>query len=310
MSPAIVDSLSTGRQHDDVFAAATHVAQSPGAFAKIEQSTRRRNADSKPQPCAPRRLQPGGIRAGEGDSKRCFSVDDAIAQSDGLWENAPLMRRLLDSCIIEDELRRRNVSLEPARVQATLEELRRRRGLLSDDALKAWMADTGVSLRVLHDMAEEIARSNKLRELIVGEHFERYLKDHRDEADVVSLAILQLSTLEMAREFVALLGTPAADFTKLAQQAYVEDASGGTLLSFRKEPRYKLAQEFGDDVRFTPGAIIESSGGRTIHYVMGIDRVVPTDEVRHRLETKLFEDWLRDQRAARTGWFSEDAERT
>jgi hypothetical protein len=107
-----------------------------------------------------------------------------------LWEKKPLLQRLIDSCLIEAELQRRDVQVSAEDVQAACDEMRRRRGLLSAADLHAWLADSGTTLQALDEMAAGRARALKLRDLVADDRVSDYFERHRDAFDTIVTAVL------------------------------------------------------------------------------------------------------------------------
>jgi putative peptide maturation system protein len=244
-----------------------------------------------------------------------LSVENAIAQLEMLWEQGPLMRRLVDSCIIEAELKRTTVETTPTDVQRALDGLRRGRGLTSATAMRTWMQDSGTTLQQLEELATRLARALKLRERIVGDEAERYFAAHRTDFDTIRLAVVKVPSEALARQILASIDSTQGGLVAAARDAFVNDPAGRTELTFRKDLRYKLAAE--NTVQLfdvQPGILlgpIPGPAGFTLMQVLSIHPAQMDDITRNAVQTRLFEEWLATQRRGATvEWFWGNTNRT
>jgi putative peptide maturation system protein len=241
-----------------------------------------------------------------------MAVEEAIAQLDMLWQSSALMQRLIDSCIIEGELQRRNVQISPEEVQATLDSMRRRRGLFTAAQLKTWLFDSGMTLSALQDMALKIARANRLRDLVVGAETTRYLEAHRSAFDAIKLAVLEVGTLARAEEIAAQVRQQAVPLMEVAHRLFVADSEGDARFSFRSDARHAIEAQFqAGSLAAKTVHIVAGEQGCLVLEVLAVDPAPISPATAQRVKAKLFQDWLADQRrAARIEWFWGDAQRT
>jgi putative peptide maturation system protein len=225
------------------------------------------------------------------------------------------MQRLIDSCLVEAELQRRDVEVTPEDVQTTIDDMRRRRGLLTIDDTRTWLAESGMSLHGLTDLATKLARAAKLRDLIVGKEVDAYLEQHRRSFDVVTVRVLQTPNQRVASDTAQAVRDRTGTFMDVAQAAFTQDATGRTSLFYRKEPRHRLEAKLGAEAAtLAAGALIgpvAEGNEHTLIHVVSIEPAERNAGLRSRVVAKLFEDWLREQRkAARIEWFWGSAQQT
>ncbi len=239
-----------------------------------------------------------------------MAVEEAIAQLDMLWQKSALMQRLIDSCIIEGELQRRNVQVSPEDVQATLDSMRHRRGLFTAAKLKTWLFDSGMTLNALQDMALKIARANRLRDLIVGAETASYFEAHRAAFDQIKLSVLQVDTLAIAEEIAARVRRQAVPLMEVAQRRFMSTAS--TQFSFRSDVRHALETEYQvSDLAAESVHVVPGEQAFLVLEVLAVEPVLTNPAAAQAVKAKLFQDWLAGQRrAARIEWFWGDAQRT
>ncbi|MDY6948013.1 MAG: hypothetical protein SXG53_20075, partial [Pseudomonadota bacterium] len=229
---------------------------------------------------------------------------------DMLWQKSALMQRLIDSCIIEGELQRRNVQVTPEDVQATLDGMRRRRGLFTAAQLKTWLFDSGMTLNALQDMALKIARANRLRDLLVGAQTASYFEAHRAAFDQVKLSVLQVDTLAIAEEIAARVRRQAVPLMEVAQRRLMSTAS--VQFSFRSDVRHALEMEYQvDDLAAESVHVVAGEQAFLVLEVLAVEPVLTNPVTAQAVKAKLFQDWLAEQRrTARIEWFWGDAQRT
>jgi putative peptide maturation system protein len=239
-----------------------------------------------------------------------MAVEQAVSQLDVLWEKAPLMQRLIDSCIIEGELQRRNIEVDAADAQAAFDTMRRRRGLFTVQALQTWLRDSGASMATLQDLATKRARATKLRQVIVGNDVEAYFATHSREFDEIKIACFESHSLEIAQRIADEVRQSRATLAAAAQDAFVKGL--GTELTFRTVARRSLHADVGlaeaadGDVQ-----VIERDGRSIVTQVLAIQPAEHSPATLARVTSALFQEWLAVQRsAARIEWFWGDAQRT
>jgi putative peptide maturation system protein len=235
-------------------------------------------------------------------------VEIAIRHLDLLWQSRPLMQRLIDSCLVEAELERRQIEVTDAEVQTSVNDLRRRRGLLTAADTHAWLAESGMSMQGLTDLAARLARAAKLRELIVSEDVGYCLDAHRGDFDTVNTRVLQTPDARTARQLADAVRDGSRSFLHAAEDAVFADASGRTQFFYRKEQRHRLAARLNEgSFSFNAGDLVgpvEAGDERLVINVVSVEPADRNPHLRSAVMTRLFDEWLREQRQkARIEWF-------
>ncbi|HEY5808109.1 MAG TPA: TIGR04500 family putative peptide maturation system protein [Povalibacter sp.] len=241
-----------------------------------------------------------------------MAVEQAIAQLDLLWEKTALMQRLIDSCIVEGELQRRDIQISTADIQAAFDGMRRRRGLYTAAAMQAWLDNSGVSRAALEDTASKLARTAKLRDVIAGPQVNDYFDAHRAQFDEIKLAVLEVRSETDAERVAQSIRAGGVTLVDAAQTLFLEDMSGRTRLSFQQDARHTLATEFAG-VEPAMGTVHVCARDNTflVVQVLAIHAAQLSPLTTQRVKAKLFQDWLTEQRrAARIEWFWGEAQRT
>jgi putative peptide maturation system protein len=239
-------------------------------------------------------------------------VEEAIGQLDVLWQKSALMQRLIDSCLIEGELRGQAVQVTPAEVQSTLDDMRRRRGLFTAAQLKNWLADSGMSLATLQDMALKVARANKLRDVVIGAAAAEYFENHRAAFDRVKVAVLEVANRAKAEEVAAHIRRHAAPLSEIANQLFLMNDVDRTQFAFKCGARHHIEAEF-ELTDLWPGTVhvVEDQDGCRLLEVLAIEPVKPSSGTLRAVKGKMFQDWLTQRRrSARIEWFWGESQRT
>jgi putative peptide maturation system protein len=235
-------------------------------------------------------------------------VENAIRHLDLLWQRKPLMQRLIDSCLIEAELERRQIEVTQAEVQSTVNDIRRRRGLLTAADTHAWLAESGMSMQGLTDLAGRLARAAKLREIIVGDEADRCLESDREQFDTINTRVLQTPDTQAARQIAASVRDGSRSFLHAAEDAVFSDSSGRTQFFYRKELRHRLmARTTDNSSSLAAGDVLgplEEGDERLVINVVSVEPASLNPHLRSAVVARLFEAWLREQRQqARIEWF-------
>jgi putative peptide maturation system protein len=218
-------------------------------------------------------------------------VENAIQQLDLLWQKTPLMQRLIDSCLIEAELQRRQIEVTPDEVQSAIDEMRRRRGLLSAADTNAWLVSSGMSMHGLSDLAVKLARAAKLREAVVGHEVNRHLEQHQTNFDIVHVRVLQSPDAATIRQVAEAVRNGSCEFLDAAEEAVFRDITGRTELFSRREPRHRLLARLADEEH-------------VLTQVVSIEPADRNPNLRSAVVAHLFEEWLRERReSAHIEWF-------
>lgn len=242
-------------------------------------------------------------------------VVDAVARLDVLWQNDAVMQRLIDACLIEDALRAHAVGIEPAEMQAALDAIRRRRGLYRTADLKAWLRATGTSEEALEQMAGEVARATKLRDVIVGERAQSHLLHHARDFDSLSFLQLRMPSDEMARTAVAAMSAGSENWHQVAERVFLEGRAEARETCFRRSRRYRLEPTLQHALAGAEaGAIV---GPVTLPDGIFLVRLLAVEVARldggdlEAAKTRLFDEWLAEgRRTARIEWFWGKKDRT
>jgi putative peptide maturation system protein len=237
-----------------------------------------------------------------------LTVDDAIAQLDFIWDEAPLVRRLVDMRLIQETLKREPITLDDTDLQEAMDTFRRARGLFAAEDTHRWLADRGLSAEKLEQLLKSQATLRKLRAQVAAGRMEEYFAAHRDELAEVALLRLDLADEVRARAALDEL-RHGAPFLAVAQRAIVEAASGGEQAPVLESVvlRRREAVEFDLPIAAPPGEVfgpVPSKRGAALMQVVATHPACLDTRTRQAIAQVLFEDWLAERRrTARIEWY-------
>lgn len=242
-----------------------------------------------------------------------LSVEQAITQLDVLWNSPGLMQRLIDHCIVEGELQRRDLQVSTAEIQQALNGLRRQRGLLTAAALQAWMESAGVTRATLQELATKLALRAKLRESIAAPRMKVPADSQLRQLDEIKVAVLEVGSEADAVYAAEVVRAGQMRLPEVAQELFLRASSNGQVqITLREDARHALAAQL-EGCELAAGAVhVQAVGdGYRVVHVLGVKPADAGSQMTQRLKAKLFDDWLAEQRrAARIEWFWGDARHT
>lgn len=237
-----------------------------------------------------------------------LDVDHAIAQIDFIWDEAPIVRRLVDACLIRETLRREPIELDQADLQAAMDAFRRARGLFAAEDTHRWLADKGLSSEKLEQLLSDQAALGKLRARVAAGRVEEYFAAHCDELAEVALLRLDFPDEVHARAALDEIRN-GTSFFAVAQRAIGEAVSGGEQAPVLESVvlRRREAVKCELPVAAEPGEVfgpVPSKQGAALVQVVAVHPACLDKRTRQTIAQMLFEDWLAERRrTARIEWY-------
>jgi putative peptide maturation system protein len=155
-----------------------------------------------------------------------LTIEHAIAQLDFIWDEAPIVRRLVDMCLIQETLQREPIDVDDVDLQQAMDAFRRAHRLFTAEATHRWLGDKGLSPEKLERLLRDHAMLRKLQTRIAAGRVESYFLEHRDDLGEVAVLRLDFPNQDHAR---AALGAArgGAAFESVARCAIAEALARG-----------------------------------------------------------------------------------
>jgi putative peptide maturation system protein len=238
-----------------------------------------------------------------------LSVADGAARLDVLWQSDALMQSLIDACLIDGAIRTQAIEIGPQDLQKALDAIRRRRGLYTAEATRAWMQASGATEQTLEHLATGVALAAKLRDLIAAERAGDKLRDHARDYDLIDFAALRMPSEEAARAAADAVRDGRDDFHGIVERAFLQGRGAGKAPYFRRLRRYRLEAALqcaldGAEAGEVVGPVVLRDGTYLIKLLAVTAAQVDEEPTIEAAKTRVFEEWLAERRrTAKIEWF-------
>jgi putative peptide maturation system protein len=233
---------------------------------------------------------------------RMLTMEQAVGLLDILWCEAPIMERMIDTCLIEEELARRPIEIDDDELQRGLDGLRRAHRLYTAEATQRWMAQRGLT----HEQLERLVIGNlqcaRLRDRVAEGRIGAYLEAHPDQLETASVARVTCADEAVARQLAASLARTERGAIETVEAALADGAAAARveLITLR---RHDARDGLGEAVfAARPGDVVgpvPAGGEFVVARVLARRPARPGDEsTRAAIAQILFDAWLAERRAA------------
>jgi putative peptide maturation system protein len=247
-----------------------------------------------------------------------LTVDQAIACLDFIWDEAPIIERLINLCLIQEELAREPITLSDAELQEAMDKFRSAKKLFKAEDTLRWLERHGMTHESLERYVANDALLARLRDRIAADGVEQYFRQHPGDFDTARVARLEVADERRARELAEQIRAGRLDFLAAAERCFFEAAERGAppkagLLAVieRRQAAPALREQL---FAAAPGQLIGPVPIETGHALLRVLAIVPArldGRTRAVIKDILFDDWLAERRrAARIEWCWGNASKT
>ena len=234
---------------------------------------------------------------------RMMTVEHAVELLDVLWNEAPLMQRMIDACLIRQELDQRSIEISDDELQRGFDGVRRAHRLFTAEATERWMRERGMT----HDRLEQLVHNQlacaRLREQVARVRIDEYFEAHRDELEAAWIVNVTCDDEQVARETATRLthdGSAALATLPHALAAGSQTGRAEIVMRRRRELCEELDASF---VAARAGDVVgplERSGGHLVVRILATEAARLDEPTRALIQQILFDEWLAERRAAAT----------
>jgi putative peptide maturation system protein len=232
-----------------------------------------------------------------------LKVDQAIACLDFIWNETPLIERLLDACLIEETLEKEPIELPDAELQSEVDAFRRARRLYTAAETHAWIERHGITHEKLERLVASQARVARLRERVTDRDVEACFAARRAEFDTARIARIDFPDEERARQVAGQARRGEAEFHAAAQRRFMERAARPAASPrplFEVVRRGQLPRPLADATfAVAPGQVVGPIrvGGRyALVRVLSLTPARLDEPTRQAIQEILFAEWLAERR--------------
>ena len=239
-----------------------------------------------------------------------LKVEQAIACLDFLWNEAPLVNRLVNVCLIQEELDKNPIELTDPELQLGMDGFRRAHKLYEVEDTHRWLQLRGMTHAQLERLVTDNLVIAKLRERITDGRVERYFEDHQADFDTAWIAQIYCESAISADQVYREVSANGASFHDAAQRRFLATAKAGSSekhahfakLRRNETPGELAAKVFSactDDI-VGPARVDD---GYVIARILCIASGQLDESTRSAIQSILFEEWLAKRReSAAISW--------
>ena len=244
-------------------------------------------------------------------------IDQAIGCLDLIWNEDRIINRLINVCIIQEELEKNPLELSDDELQYAMDAFRRVNRLYKAEDTLRWMERQGMTQDKLERLVADEVIVGKLRDKITAGQVEAYFEQHRANFDSVYIARIDYPDAESAEQALSQIRCGQADFYEAAQHQAVVAARSGEAASHlfsvvRHGPpdaEWKTAL-FSAVLGQVIGPVRDGDSYALVH-VLSFAPARLDEPTRRAIQKTLFAEWLEERRQTATiEWFWGNANQT
>jgi len=232
-----------------------------------------------------------------------LSVDQAITCLDFMWDEARIADRLVNICLVHDELSVNPIDLSDKEFQHCMDGFRRARGLFKAEDTRRWMERRGITHQELEIMVNNLATVAKLRDRVVANRVDEHFEMHSADFDTAYIARFVLPDFSAASVLAEQIRCGHTDFFNAAQHSFTQSEQG-TANFFRAVQRRDAPEEIRDSLFQAPPLSVLGPAPDGDQYaivrVLSVARARLDKGTRETIENILFDEWLEERRQKAT----------
>jgi putative peptide maturation system protein len=234
---------------------------------------------------------------------RTLTMEQAVAFLDVLWNEAPLMERMINSCLIKEELENEPIVISDDELQSGIDGLRRTHRLYTAEETESWLRQCGMTHAQLEQLVLGTLTCAHLRKRVAANRSAHYFESHCTQFDVAHIARIELPDRDGA---LLLRKRATKDVNGFAAAMQEEFASGDARVrcTFTSLRRRDLSSELEEHLfAAAPGDVVGPILVGTAHVLGCLLKLRPAcydADTQAAIEQILFEQWLSERRSQAT----------
>jgi putative peptide maturation system protein len=240
-------------------------------------------------------------------NQRVLKVDQAIACLDFIWDEARLIERLINACLIQEALEQEPIELSDAELQQAMDAFRRVRRLYTAAETHDWLERHGSTHEKLERLVASEALVARLRERVTAGRVEPYFEARRAEFDTARIARLDLPDEESARQVAEEVRRGEVEFYEAAERRFLEEAGRPAVPPrplFAVLQRGQAPPALADALfAAAPGdhvGPVRTEGSYALVRLLSLTPARLDEPTRRAIQEFLFAEWLAERRRAAT----------
>jgi putative peptide maturation system protein len=242
-----------------------------------------------------------------------LTVGEAVGQIDAMLDDRTISMRLIDTCLVREELTRHPVELSIDDLQRASDAFRRTHRLYTTADYDRWMARRGLSPAQFESLVNDHAEVAALKRRLTAGEVPTFFEAHREAFDVACVAEIVCEDRADAARTCSDIAAGRRDFYDVAQTCFVAANPGENTASplFRTVRRgLEPAPWVHAIFEAAPGTVLgplELGGAYAAIKVLSVAAARLDEPTRVEVQRQLFARWLGERRdTARIEWFWHD----
>jgi putative peptide maturation system protein len=236
-------------------------------------------------------------------NEQVLEIDQAIGCLDFIWDDARIIERLVNVCLIQEALAEEPFNLTDEELQEAMDAFRRACRLYSAEETLRWMARRGMSHVQLENYVRDEAIVARLRERVTAARVEPYFAEHAAEFDAARIARITYADEDAARHALAQIWRGEHTFYEAAERRFCDKESRADEASvrFAVVRRGDAPEGWAAVFDGTPGVVVVPlAEGGEFALIRILERVPASLDAatRRTIAKLLFEEWLEERRQA------------
>jgi putative peptide maturation system protein len=232
-----------------------------------------------------------------------LTVGEAIVHFDFIWHESSLMNRLIDICLIRQELEERPVNISDDDLQLAMDTFRHSNQLYKAEDTYQWMKQHGMTHEKLEGLVTDNAKVAKLKDRIAENLVEDYFQEHRANFETAYIAKFEIESEPIASQIYEQICTGKISFYEAIEQhfltiteKYCDRYSSIFSMTQRGHLPSNLAQAI---FNAKPGDILEPIGTGNESIIVRVLSFLPATldrQTSNSIKSILFQAWLAKHR--------------
>jgi putative peptide maturation system protein len=246
-----------------------------------------------------------------------LKVQQAIACLDFIWSEAPIAQRLINACLVQEELQKNPVNLTDAELQEAMDGFRKAHRLYTAETTHQWMARRGLTHEKLEEYVGDEAIVANLRGRVADGCIDAYFAAHRSSFDRVHFAQVGFPDAADAQRAFEQIRSGDISLYDVARQRALDMPAGShqqRLDMFAVLHRGEAPDRWSDLFDAAPGDLlppIHTEDGYVLAQVIAVVPACLDEATRDQVTRVLFDAWLEERRRkASIEWNWGNAQRT
>jgi putative peptide maturation system protein len=246
-----------------------------------------------------------------------LSMGEAIACLDFIWDEIPIIKHLVDMCLIQEALKQDPIELSDTDLQVAMNAFRKVRHLHKAEETHRWLEQHGITQEKLEDLVTNEALVAKLRDQVTAGQVAEYFTMHQIDFDTVNIAQIHFFDQKRADQIWSQIRSGKIDFYEAAQSRFLEmsqlkeNPSGDVFaVIHRRQVEIEVMNIFAGEC----GDVLEpvqTEKGFSIVRILSFNPASLDKKTVATIKKILFEEWLAERRqAARIEWYWGNVDRT